>query len=693
MTTLLFDEDVSDRTALVKALGGQPQALTVPASTLEECVLLGNALPSIHTFIADLPPGREEAVFTVRDHLRERYPDIQVVFVASGDVSAFRDRIFQGEAVFYRPADVHAILNWLGQSVSPLAPVTEEPEGEADGPEAEVLETAVVSMVPEDGGLPPMSDGTRLGDYEILEFISRGGTSDRFIALQRSIDRRVGLRMLRPDFHDLPETRESFLAQARAQAMVKHPRVASVFEAHDTAQALFYTQELIDGTTFDTLIRTGRHLTEEEALKAIESAAETLSALYHQNISILPIWPEHIYWLPDGTVKLANTAQTDDPEDRLTESDQIKNLARCIHPLLDPVAIANETLPALLYDMSGTGTGEPIESWENLQKEARYIESQWKEMGAGITPRKLAIYVGGIAAAVAILVALGVGIFSAIKAATGSNSRISTALMIRIPGGKCIYQDGEQVELPEFYIDQYEVTIGQYAEFLAKVAKSPDPKSHDHPDQPAYKKDHRPSGWESYYRSASQRRPWPIQDQEKEHNIRLDLNMPVVRVDWWDAYAFAHWKGGRLPTEQEWEKAARGRLGNLYPWGNEPDWTQVNAGGDHIALNPAEATAAAEGIKPDGTVYWCEVDVCPGDTSPYNVKGMAGNVSEWTASWETHPNKPGVQVPIRRGGSFLTRSIDELKLTSRRISAEPGETSLLAGFRTVSDKALAPATR
>jgi len=121
MTTLLFDEDVSDRTALVKALGSQPQALTVPASTLEECALLGNALPSIHALIADLPPGREEAVFTVRDRFRERFPELQVVFLASGDVSAFGDRISQGEAVFYRPADVHAILSWLGLTFSPSA--------------------------------------------------------------------------------------------------------------------------------------------------------------------------------------------------------------------------------------------------------------------------------------------------------------------------------------------------------------------------------------------------------------------------------------------------------------------------------------------------------------------------------------------------------------------------------------------
>jgi formylglycine-generating enzyme required for sulfatase activity len=142
-----------------------------------------------------------------------------------------------------------------------------------------------------------------------------------------------------------------------------------------------------------------------------------------------------------------------------------------------------------------------------------------------------------------------------------------------------------------------------------------------------------------------------------------------------------------LPSEQEWEKAARGRHGNLFPWGKEVDWKQVNAGGDHPEAGNAAGEAASQPpIAPDGVNFWSEVDNGPADTSPYNVKGMAGNISEWTASWEKHPNKPGVLVPVRRGGSFLTRSVEELKLTSRRISAEPGETSLLVGFRIVSDK-------
>jgi len=66
--------------------------------------------------------------------------------------------------------------------------------------ETDFEEVPIAPIVEEDDGLPPMAVGTRLGDYEILEFISRGGTSDRFVALQRSIDRRVGSRMLLAGF-------------------------------------------------------------------------------------------------------------------------------------------------------------------------------------------------------------------------------------------------------------------------------------------------------------------------------------------------------------------------------------------------------------------------------------------------------------------------------------------------------------
>ena len=104
-----------------------------------------------------------------------------------------------------------------------------------------------------------MAAGTVLADYELLEFRNRGSTSDSFIALQRSVDRKVGLRMLRPDFLKSESAKKQFRAEAKAQASVSHPKIASVFESIETDNALFYTQELIEGTSLADMASQGEN--------------------------------------------------------------------------------------------------------------------------------------------------------------------------------------------------------------------------------------------------------------------------------------------------------------------------------------------------------------------------------------------------------------------------------------------------
>ncbi len=240
----------------------------------------------------------------------------------------------------------------------------------------------------------------------------------------------------------------------------------------------------------------------------------------------------------------------------------------------------------------------------------------------------------------------------------------------RIPEGPFPYQDGEMIDLPEFWMGRQEVTIAQYAEFLADIADKPTTiQALRHPDQPADKTSHEPKNWDEMYAAAVR--------GNRFSGAPIDPNCPVIGVDWWDAFAYARWKNARLPTEQEWEKAARGRGGMIYPWGDELDYTKFNSGVDQKPKDEQKAGSV------DGYQFWCPVDAISADISRYGVAGMAGNVSEWTATWDAHPDAPDTMVPIKRGASFATT--EGFESTLRRAAEEPGERNFYTGFRIVSD--------
>jgi formylglycine-generating enzyme required for sulfatase activity len=219
---------------------------------------------------------------------------------------------------------------------------------------------------------------------------------------------------------------------------------------------------------------------------------------------------------------------------------------------------------------------------------------------------------------------------------------------IRIPEGEFIYQDGQQINLRSFIIDSTEVTIWDYAEFLKAVGSD---TRFDHPNQRP-NKGHSNQQWESYSHAAF--------SGENFHGVRLNPNFPAVCLDWFDAYAFARWKGRRLPTELEWEKAGRGADGRRYPWGTDPIANAANL----------------LGASPSGP-GWTEVGAWKLDRSPYGVYDMAGNVSEWTASDDGQGN------PVVRGGNFRS---DSGELTRRILHLSPETKDERIGFRTARDE-------
>jgi len=229
------------------------------------------------------------------------------------------------------------------------------------------------------------------------------------------------------------------------------------------------------------------------------------------------------------------------------------------------------------------------------------------------------------------------------------------APMLLVPAGDFTMgsdegDDDEQpihrVFLDNFYMDTFEVTNGRFAKFVAAIQSEP---------------------------------PWGFADQETPV---VQAERPVRWVNWMEATGYCLWAGKRLPTEAEWEKAARGTDGRTYPWGNDPP-TAAHA---VFGLTEGAETVSPIGNRDKGS-------------SPYGVHDLAGNLYEWVTDWydeefyttnpPRNPRGPGEgTTKVQRGGSYNNGPY-RLR-SSFRTKGDPTEHDPHVGFRCAQDAPTRP---
>lgn len=499
--------------------------------------------------------------------------------------------------------------------------------------------------------------GDKVSDrYEIEEAIGRGGMGVVYRAQDLLISEKVALKFLNPRLLNTQRGQQLFIQEAQVARRLRHENIVAVHDVTATQEGIMYlSMEFLKGQSLRSFLR--KHRKERrfvEVRLVIAVMSQILSALEYAHNMVIhrDMKPENIMLMPGERIKVLDfgLAKAIDEEAIVPESS------------LEP----GRVIGTLAYAAPEQKAHQTID----LRADLYAVGLLFHEMLTLRTPLDDAVDVNSVRDDVSpsLLTVLGkalrtqkenrwqsAGEFrrNLLHAFDDSYKQVSfqylrgereegvsTEGMAYIEGGSFLMGNNDIAEeSPEFeayvepfYMDMSPVTTEQYEKFLL-ATQAPEPK---------------------FWRNAEFNGP----------------KQPVIGITWAEANAYAVWAGKQLPSEAQWEFAARGKENRKYPWGNlEPDPTRCNYG-DYLNM-PSIITMHEEGDSAEG------------------IHDLAGNVYEWTQDCflPYNPAKRGAAITtgsprrVVRGGSWHS-SINDLRCSHRKgLFAESQLTTV--GFRCV----------
>ncbi len=493
--------------------------------------------------------------------------------------------------------------------------------------------------------------GLRVNDYLVGELLARGTNTLLWQATQQSVQREVILCSVSDSLTEDENLRDNFIKDVRTKASVDHPLIGSVLEAVDDGKYCFFALEKLKGRTLGDLHDEGESVTPIQVVRVLRNIANACHYLEEHGTATLPITPHDIFIDDRFHCRVANMAVSGDIDPSVSTQDK-QLIGQLFHDLLEPGQPGSTRTGSLLNYMADLEREQPLK-WKKIHDLADEVERQLAEPAVTesiqsstmrMPPAASRALVSKTLTAIAVIAVI-MGLVYYFKNRKTLPPARTLPDMVLIPEGKYPGPDGFNIKLREYSIDAHEVTISEYAKFLEALSllSEKNRTAFQHEDQPANKTSHEPDDWYSLHEAAKEGGLW--------NKLKVDLNYPVVGIDWWDAYAYAEWKGRRLPTREEWYAACTS------------------------SDNPEE-------LEPSG---WMPVDQA--DKTKKAIYGLAGNVSEWTRKRSLNsadPSQPARYVIC--GASYLRprygvrarewvddRSLRRPDLGFRTLSSSPQE--------------------